>query len=150
MPEGGSVSSCELTPEALRIAAETVWGEARGEPWRGKVAVAWVIRNRAEDPGKDWWGDTIVEVCTKPWQFTCQHPSDPNYAKLKALKDDDQGLLECRRVVEAVFRGEVADPTGGATHYKVVGTKASWDKAVENMRPVQIGRHLFYRLGPNG
>ena len=40
---------------ALDLLARTVWGEARGECFRGKLAVAWVARNRAEHPR--WWGD---------------------------------------------------------------------------------------------
>lgn len=139
-----------MTPFELRIAAETVWGEARGEPWLGKLAVAYVIRNRVEDPGKDWWGDDIIGVCTKPWQFTCQHPSDPNYAKLKAVADRDPVFLECRRAVAVAFAGSEPDPTHGATTYKVRGTKASWDAAVAHVEPVVIGRHAFWRLTTDG
>ena len=31
----------------MDVAARTVYGEARGEPDEGKIAVAWVIRTRA-------------------------------------------------------------------------------------------------------
>lgn len=38
----------DLSERDLSIAALTIYGEARGEPYAGKVAVAWVIRNRTE------------------------------------------------------------------------------------------------------
>lgn len=65
-----------LTAGDIDILARTIYGEARGEPWEGKIAVAWVVRNRAERGG--WWGDTIREVCLKPWQFSCWNETDPN------------------------------------------------------------------------
>lgn len=37
----------------LDTMALTVWAEARGEAIIGQRAVAWVIRNRWEQPG--WW-----------------------------------------------------------------------------------------------
>ena len=39
--------------EDIKIMAKTMWGEARGESEEGKIGVAWVIRNRAENPC--WW-----------------------------------------------------------------------------------------------
>ncbi len=35
-----------ITPDDLITAARTVYGEARGESWEGKLAVACVIVNR--------------------------------------------------------------------------------------------------------
>ena len=55
--------------DPLRAMAATVWGEARGEPFEGKVAVAWVIINRSRKPG--WWGEDIRSVCSARWQFSC-------------------------------------------------------------------------------
>ena len=56
-----------ISDSDLMIMAKTIWGEARGESHNGQVAVAWVIRNRAERGG--WWGNTIREVCLKDQQF---------------------------------------------------------------------------------
>jgi N-acetylmuramoyl-L-alanine amidase len=137
-----------LTPQKIRIAAETVWGEARGEPWLGKVAVAWVIRNRVEQPA--WWGRDIIGVCTKPWQFSCRNANDPNSEKLAKVSDDDPVFMDCRDAVEAAFLGTEPDPTKGASHYKVLKTRASWDHAVRHMTPTIIGHHAFYKLGPKG
>jgi hypothetical protein len=50
--------------DELRAMAATIWGEARGEPLDGKVAVGWVIRNRAANPGG--WGRDIRGAGSSP------------------------------------------------------------------------------------
>lgn len=137
-----------MTPAEIRIAAETVYGEARGEPWIGKLAVAYVIRNRVEWPA--WWGRSVTEVCTKPWQFSCRNPGDPNLTKLNTVTEDDRAFLDCIEAVGVAFAGAEPDPTNGATTYKVIGTKASWDAAVGRTEPIIIGRHAFWCLTPEG
>jgi N-acetylmuramoyl-L-alanine amidase len=126
----------------LDTAARTVFGEARGETVEGQIAVLWVIRNRVLQPC--WWGRTVTDVCLKPYQFSCWLPSDPNSKKL-------QVVWELRDLAADVFAGEHPDPTGGATHYKVTGTKASWDAAVaeRGIEPVVIGHHSFFKIGPH-
>ncbi|MGH3756111.1 MAG: cell wall hydrolase, partial [Pseudonocardiaceae bacterium] len=58
------------------VMGRTLYGEARGEPFDGLVAVAWVIRNRAESPR--WWGRDVKGVCLHPLQFSCWNETDPN------------------------------------------------------------------------
>jgi len=138
-----------LRPVDLDMLARTLWGEARGESELGQIAVAWVIRNRAEDPGKDWWGDTVADVCLKPSQFSCWNKSDPNSPKLRGPSSALPGYEKLYDIGQRVMLGEVPDPTGGASHYKVTGTKASWDSAAAKVKPVIIGHHSFYKLGPS-
>jgi spore germination cell wall hydrolase CwlJ-like protein len=135
----------QYTPEDLDIATRTVWGEARGEGPQGQLAVAWVIRNRAEEPG--WWGKTPAQVCQKPYQFSCWLESDPNSKKLAQLPTSDPLYARIRDIVREAFEGTAEDPTGGATHYKVKGIKASWDKATVDKTPAEIGHHLFFKIG---
>lgn len=99
------------SPEVLR--AMCVWGEARGEPYIGKLAVAHVIQNREKR-----YRSTAAKVILKKWQFSCFLESDPNYTKL--FRPLEHGPAEawadsCRAVEEAA-RG-APDPTNGATHY---------------------------------
>src|SRR5262245_7089026 len=54
---------------AMTLYATTVLLEAEGEPERGQLGVAWVIRNRFDGPAS--YGDTLEEVILKPWQFSC-------------------------------------------------------------------------------
>jgi N-acetylmuramoyl-L-alanine amidase len=131
----------------IDVVARTLWGEARGESDEGRAAVAWVIRNRASEPS--WWGRTVSEVCQHPWQFSCWNASDPNSAKLKTLAKTDPLYQHLYEIALAVLDGQTPDPTGGASHYKVKGTAAAWDGACIGRPHVEIGRHLFFALGPH-
>lgn len=123
------------------VTALTVWGEARGEPFGGKVAVAWVIRNRVEKGG--WWGDTYETVCKKPWQFTCWH--DHNKDKMLSVKADDPMYMDSLDAARGAIGGQFPDPTGGATHYFNPDVVAAPKWALSATETVRIGNHLFFK-----
>ena len=75
----------------LIVMAKTMWGEARGEGYNGLVAVGWVIQNRCERGG--WFGNTIREVCLKPYQFSCWNNDDCNKAKIDRLTPENSQEL---------------------------------------------------------
>jgi len=149
LPRRAATSSVQ--PGDIDCAARTVWGEARGEIEAGQVAVAWVIRTRARWTPPAWWGGSIAAVCRKPFQFSCWNASDPNAARLAGPRAALEGFDGILAIVSDVMVGDIPDPTGGATHYKVRGTSASWDGAVvaRGLTPVSIGSHDFYALGPH-
>lgn len=60
-------ASLNLNEEDIILAAQVVWAEARGEEYRGQVAVAEVIFNRVLHPSIP--GDTVREVVLAPNQF---------------------------------------------------------------------------------
>lgn len=130
--------------------ARTVWGEARGEPFNGKIAIAWVIRNRVEldlhgDEKPDWWGEGYEAVCLKPWQFSCWNANDPNREKLLAVTDADAMYRDSLDAARLVIAGKVDDPTGGATHYLNPDIVATPRWALAATETVRIGRHLFFK-----
>lgn len=133
--------------ETVETVAKTLWGEARGEPELGKVAVAAVIVNRAriaEARGGYWWGDDIVGVCRKPAQFSCWNENDPNADKIAALDGEDPVYRDCLRLARRAVNGQLSDPTDGATHYHALGVNPFWARG---QKPTaRIGNHLFYRL----
>ena len=129
------------SPTDIATLARTLYGEARGEAWAGKVAVAWVIRNRAERGG--WWGGTIDGVCRKPWQFSCWNANDPNRAKLQAVTPESPAFADCLAAAAAVLGGLVKDPTRGACHYHAPGVRPAWAAGKDPV--ATIGRHRFYR-----
>lgn len=134
-----------LPTDAVEVLARTVYGEARGEPVRGKEAVAAVVLNRvarAAARGGYWWGHSVVSVCLKPWQFSCWNPGDPNRDKLLAVTAGDRGYAVCLRVARRAVAGALRDPTGGATHYHVLDLEPPW--AWRHVPCAQIGNHLFY------
>jgi N-acetylmuramoyl-L-alanine amidase len=137
------MTALKYTAIDLDIATRTLFGECRGEPDEGRVAVMWVIRNRAEHPG--WWGKSVAGVCLAKSQFSCWNMNDPNREKLKAVPAYDPVYTALQSVVERVLNGEVPDPTGGASHYEVIGTGAAWAK--DRKPDAVIGHHAFYCVG---
>ena len=132
---------------AVDVLARTLWGEARSEGSIGMQAVACVIVNRVNyAKGHDgyWWGNTIVQVCQKPYQFSCWNKDDPNYRKLLQVDDSDLYFVTARRIARRAVLATLSDPTDGSTHYHVSGIYPYWTKGE---KPVAvIGRHIFYNL----
>lgn len=142
-----------LTDEA--IVALTLYGEARGEPIEGLVAVGCVIRNRQQD-AKGRYGKTYRDVCLKRLQFSCWNPDehDANFQTvLKAATGlmatpvvSDAALEQCSWLALGITRGAVLDNTKGANHYHT-GTLQPRPAWAQGFVPLaQRGHHVFYRL----
>lgn len=128
-----------MTQEA-DILARTLYGEARGELYGGKVAVANVIQHRASKPG--WWGTGIIGVCQAPQQFSCWNAGDPNRDKIAAVGPSDPVFTECLVIAEKAVMGLLPDLVFGSTHYHTVSVQPAWSRG---HRPViRIGSHLFF------
>jgi spore germination cell wall hydrolase CwlJ-like protein len=125
------------------VAARTIWGEARGEGAPGMLAVAWVIKNRVLD-GR--WGKTAAAVCLAPLQFSCWNRTDPNRQKLLEIDETDRDFEFAGSWWVAADLNERADPTNGASHYKVIGTPAAW--SLGQAPCATIGKHAFYKNIP--
>ena len=109
--------------------AAVVYHEARGEPLKGKIAVAQVVLNRKRSK---WYPNTICKVAFQKAQFT----------GLKEIKYNDDTYKIAKQAIEGKFKGKMH----GATHYhalEVNPTWASWDKL---KKVSQIGNHIFYRM----
>lgn len=127
--------------EARLVMARTIYGEARGEGWNGMVAVAYVILNRADLGG--WWGDSIISVAKKPWQFSAWNEGDPNRAKIENMKPGDNRIFDTAyEIAGLVISGTVPDPTGGATSYHTLAVTPAW--ADPSKQVAVIGNHVFY------
>ena len=120
--------------------ARTIWGEARGETEDGRLAVGHVIKNRADRGG--WWGNTIYEVCHKPWQFSCWNDNDPNRYKMLRLDADNEMFVECIWTALSVVLGKHPDNTSGSCHYHVVGLTPDWSEGKTSIG--RIGHHEFF------
>lgn len=136
-----------VTEQDLDLAVRTLYGEARGEPDVGVLAVAHVILNRWRRPS--WWSrkvpgyqnDTIAAVCRRRWQFTCWNEGDPNREKMLALKTSDPAYQRLRGLFLKAFTEP--DFTSGATHYYAAYIAApSWVEGA--VFTGQHGVHRFY------
>ena len=126
------------------LIATAIWGEARGCDFWAKVAVGWVIRNRAKHPS--WWGVGWRDVILKPAQFSCFNTTDPNRHKLKEpLKHDSlKAWQECCAACITVYIGAYDDLTNGADHYHSGTKRPGWAKGHEPV--ATVGPFTFYRL----
>lgn len=138
-------------PHDIDILARTIFGEAEGESWSGKIAVGWVIRNRAEadlhhDGKPDWWGEGIAGVSLAPWQYSCW--KDQNRSQLMlAAKPDDAAFRDCLAAAAWVLGEKSTDPTQGSLNYKRFDAVATW--ADGHTPAVTIGPHQFFNDIPN-
>jgi len=128
------------------ILARTIYGEARGEGIPGMEAVAAVIINRTlrakRRGGTYWWGNTVGDVCTRRWQFSCWNTNDPNRNKLLSVTTQNRKYKTCTRIARRAIAGTLDDPTNGATHYHAAGIFPVWARG--RMFSAEIGRHQFY------
>nr|WP_246027728.1 MULTISPECIES: spore cortex-lytic enzyme [Lysinibacillus] len=111
----------------LQLMANAVYGEARGEPYEGQVAVAAVILNRLESPE---FPNTISDIIFQPGAFT-------------AVADGQIWLTPNERAKEAVLDAMNGwDPTENALYYfnpKTATSKWIWSRP----QIKQIGEHIF-------
>ena len=131
----------------IDVLARTIFGEARGEPIEGMEAVACVVLNRvriSEEKGRYWWGNGIIGVCQKPYQFSCWNRNDPSYQRLINVREDNIYFASALRIARRAVIGALKDVTKGATHYHADYVDPYWARGEE---PVKIiGSHLFYKL----
>lgn len=111
----------------IQLMANAVYGEARGEPYVGQVAVAAVILNRLQSPS---FPNTISGVIFEPRAFTAvadgQIWLNPNETAKKAVLDAINGW----------------DPSGNAEYYFNPDTATSpWIWTRPQIK--QIGKHIF-------
>jgi N-acetylmuramoyl-L-alanine amidase len=148
-------------PQILTV---TLWGETRGEPIEGQIAVGCVIRNRVNadlgnDNKPDWWGEGYAGVCLKPWQFSCWIPQGgrENYELVMATAKtiatstrlpDDLMLRQCAWVAQGIIVGWIQDTVKGATQYynpKAMVPRGRVPDWAMNKTPVVVkGDHQFF------
>ncbi len=122
-----NVSNSSFSTKDIQMMANAVHGEARGEPYEGKVAVAAVIINRTKSPS---WPNTPAGVIFEPGAFT-------------AVADGQIWLTpdsESKRAVQDAISGW--DPSDGAVYYFNPNTATSaWIWTRPQIK--KIGDHIF-------
>lgn len=129
----------------VHVMAQTVYGEARGEPVMGQIAVGFVIKHRASIGG--WWGHTIEEVCMAPLQFSAWNKDDPNRRRMLSATLEEHEYAIATWVALGVLLDEVPDHGRDATHYHSVDVNPKW--ALNMVETARIGRHVFMKAKAN-
>jgi spore germination cell wall hydrolase CwlJ-like protein len=116
----------------------TIWMEARGESYDGKVAVAEVIQKRT---ARKFFSDgTVAGTCLKDRQFSGWNNGDPNRIKAATLDDTDPVVNECINAWKEAKTGR--NLTGTAVHY--YNSSVCFPIWAEGARVVtRIGAHTF-------
>jgi N-acetylmuramoyl-L-alanine amidase len=139
-----------------QLMALTIYGEARGEKYEGKVAVGSVILERVDH--RDWDGKNIQEVCLMPYQFSCYLPNDKNFNALKAIANDwdnkikqSQPLRECLNITGLLLSQSINRTPEIAKYHATQYLTASLRKSkacpawVKKLKLVAaVGSHEFY------
>ena len=118
-----------ISKSDINLMVHVVNGEARGEPFKGQVAIAAVILNRLKDSR---FPNTIPGIVYQPGAFTCVSDGQINL----------QPKQSCYRAVMKALHG--ADPSQGAVYYYNPATATSswiWSRP----EITQIGQHIFCR-----
>lgn len=110
----------------LALTAATIFLEGEAEPAAGRVAIAWVIRNRADRLPAEadvahrviLGPDRVAAGDGKPWEaFSCWN-DDYVAQRRKRLTAPAAGVWElCWRAAAGAWWRLLPDPTGGATFY---------------------------------
>ena len=135
---------------SAEIIGLTIIGEARGEPIEGQVAVGCVIRNRLSPTNNSY-----LDVCLKPFQFSCWNENDPNYSFLIDLANQlfngqflsDAYIIQCMYVAKGIEDLSIMDNTDGAVNYMTVklfnsDKKPKWADNSKNERV--YGNQIFF------
>lgn len=130
-----------VTYNELNVVARTVYGEARGEKFKGQVAIAHVIFNRVSAAK---YGIGPIGVCQRKLQFSCWNDNDPNYHALSRTDLRDPLLRFATEAVLAALDERPAYVLDRCTHYFAESLPAFPRWAQGKTPALVIGRHLFF------
>ncbi|RCW51556.1 cell wall hydrolase [Halanaerobium sp. MA284_MarDTE_T2] len=117
-----------VSKQELNLLARAIYGEARGEPFIGQIAVGAVIINRVLS---SQFPNTFAEVIYQNGQFSCVSDGQIN------LRPNNTAFRAAREAING------KDPTKGALYFYNPKTAAnkSWFKSRRVI--VDIGEHVF-------
>lgn len=125
-------------PREVMSLAKNIYFEARGEPEKGQIAVAYVTLNRI---GTAKGRDSVTEVVYQRHNGVCQ---------FSWVCDKPKPILDKRAwdkamaIAVQVLRHEQSNPIGSAIYYHRVTPTTKRNPHAQTVRI--IGEHTFYRL----
>lgn len=124
--------SASPVKDEISCMAKTIYWEARGEPYKGKLGIAAVIVNRLNH---DKFPNTICEVVhqTKPLQFS------KHVTRNTRIVDDFDVWLDCLILAGKIIRKEIIIPP----QFKALYFDKKSVKVNKKLHMI-IGNHKFY------
>ena len=122
----------KATNAELLCLAKNIYYEARGEPTRGKIAVAQVTLNRVTH--RTEFQSSICQVVYAKHQFswTMEPHREPR----------GEAWLEAKAIAKAVIIGTAHLPDFKALYFHNLTVQPQWNKTKELV--ARIGNHIFY------
>ncbi|HEV7344951.1 MAG TPA: cell wall hydrolase [Devosia sp.] len=132
----------EVSEKELWCLATAIYFEARGETYRGQVAVAQVVLNRVQDHR---YPDTICGV-------VFQNQSRRNACQFSFACDgipetinDRRSWAQAEDIAERFTAGELyLTEVSNATHYHATYVRPAWAPRMTKL--TQVGLHVFYKF----
>lgn len=118
----------------------TLLQEAGAEIFLGKLAVAFVVTNRAKKEGG------IIQAVLRPFQFSCWNTDSPT-RRMIPNAESSPTWKDCVKAANFAYYEIAEDPSKGATHYlnpRILKKLPPWyskDKIV-----AVVGAHEFLKL----
>lgn len=132
----------EMDDKELWCLATAIYFEARGESYRGQVAIAQVVQNRVKDRR---YPNTICGVVFQnqhrrnSCQFSFACDGQPE------VINDKASWAQARDIAQRFADGELyLTEVGKATHYHATYVRPAW--APRMVKLTQIGLHVFYEF----
>lgn len=144
---GSEANTCE--EEIMRLIQEhalaivTIYQEAQGEPYAGKLAVAEVIRNRME---KQYASDgTISGTVLRPKQFSGWNSTDPGRIRSVKIDSDDPVVKDCEKAWAEAMAG--SQTVNGAVLYlnpSILNEIPEWALPDSSVEVARVHQHVFF------
>ena len=131
--------------EQVQCLVETIYFEARGEPFLGQVAVGVVVMSRVKSlnypddicgvvhAGRYWEGNPIRNQCA--FSYFCD-------GKSEAMTNSDS-FYTALEAANLVLMGVAVDNMEEVVYYHATYVKPSW--SLNKTLAFQIGKHIFYK-----
>ena len=126
--------------DTAQIVALTLYGECRGEPYQGKLAVASVVYCRAQ--GRT---ELLAAVCLAPRQFSCWNADRDVPVAPQPDSPEYHAWQECLRIAERMVAGTFR-PTIRATHYHARRIERTPQWTAGRVPVAVVGAHVFYAI----
>ncbi len=148
-PKGFTIP--KIDQKELKCLATMVYGEARGEPDEGMLAVAYTAKNRAVK-------SSVCKVVLAPYQYSVFNDNPALRMAAMSLKVepkqhniiDKDGWNRSREAALIALENSIPDPTNGGTHYLApIAMKAlgygtpNW--AISYQKVAVIKNHVFFK-----
>lgn len=132
----------KYSAKELKCLATAVYFEARGEPYRGQVAVAQVVMNRVHYPLYP------SSICAVVYQNANMHNACQFSFACDGLPEtitDEKSWKRAMEIAKKVSSGALYLPeVANATHYHAAYVYPDWAPRLH--RITRIGEHIFYRF----